>query len=103
MLLDFWYPGGLGRYTRLKILYPQASNQSCVIHVYLIPQSSMMCYCPESMPIIFTNEMAQGTKTDLNKNSSTVEMTRNFVISTAKVLKMQFVFGWDWDWESQTM
>ena len=34
----------------------------------------MMYYCPESMPIIFTNEMAQGTKTDLNKKSSTVEM-----------------------------
>ena len=30
MLLDFWYPGGLGRYARFKILHPQASNQSSV-------------------------------------------------------------------------
>ena len=30
MPLDFWYPGGLGRYARFKILHPQASNQSSV-------------------------------------------------------------------------
>ena len=28
--LDFWYPCGLGRYTRFKILHPHTSNQSSV-------------------------------------------------------------------------
>ena len=28
--LDCWYPGGLGRYTRFKVLHPSTSNQSSV-------------------------------------------------------------------------
>ena len=30
LAVDFWYPGGLGRYTRFKVLHPNTSNQNSV-------------------------------------------------------------------------